>query len=191
MTGKLKRTTRQRMSRIGALALAGAAIQLSPSTAHAIHPAHPFGVGLEAGNPFGVTGKYWMDRDEAVQFGVGWRGHGPYFGHYATRSFVATCDWVHHFPRFGPRNGKVWFRVHAGAGGGLGAVAAGCYRDFLGDLHCESTTTPALFARAPVGFNVYLRKVRFEFFAQLAPALGVLPEPVFLIMSSMGARYYF
>ena len=152
--------------------------------------AHPFGLGLAVGDPSAITARFWLNNDEALQFNFGWFSN-YYRGDYLRREGgIATVDWVHHFGRFGPKNRKVWFRVHVGAGGGLGAYSGGCYRDLFGYYYCPDGDL-GLIARVPIGFNVYLAKVRFEFYGEIAPGFRVFPETRPLMFSQAGARYYF
>lgn len=165
-----------------------AAVLLAAPSARAQDSAHPFGLGIAVGDPASLTARFWLNNDEALQFNLGWFSN-FYRGDYVGEGGLATVDWVHHFGRFGPKNRKVWFRVHVGAGGGLGAYSGNCYRDIWGNWRCPDG--PGLFARVPVGFDVYLAKVRFEFYGEVAPAWRVFPDPLPLMFVQVGARYYF
>jgi hypothetical protein len=160
--------------------------------ASADYKGHPFALGLELGDPTGFTGKYWLDGESALQFGVG--GHPGYRGgYYARTSFAGTFDWLYHFGRFGPSRRQLWFRVHVGVGGAVGWVSERCYSDVFYS-YCDTvrSTRPSLVARIPVGLNLYFKKARFEVFAQIAPGIRFLPD-VFrpTAMGSFGGRFYF
>ena len=170
-----------------AVVMCGSSVSLA-----AVGPAHPFGLGFQGGDPAGFSAKYWLDNDDALQFALGWRP-GVRFGrgYYSSAAPLATIDWTHHFGRFGPRSKKVWFRIHVGAGAGMGYVSGGCYYDSFGPRYCSGDTAVAAIGRVPVGFSAYLAKVRFEFFAQIVPSWRLAPEPYPILMGSAGVRYYF
>ncbi|MEE8408631.1 MAG: hypothetical protein V3T05_03405, partial [Myxococcota bacterium] len=108
---------------------------------------------------------------------------------YYPRGPTLSVDWVYQFARFGPKSPKVWFGTHIGAGVSFGFVSDdACYYDaFINNRYCRN----ALTARMPIAFNVYLAKVRFEFFVEIIPGLRLAPLVQPTLSGSLGARYFF
>ncbi|MFC1610870.1 hypothetical protein ACFL6C_07920 [Myxococcota bacterium] len=147
-----------------------------------------FGAGFRLGDPSGLTGKVFLTREHAIQFGVGF--HPGYPGHGDPAYLpgpVLTIDWVYLIKRFGPASRKVWFGIHLGAGCALDFVAGDCYHDLLGKRACGT----GILARMPVGLGLYIAKVRLEIFVEVVPAVRLLPSLAPALYLSGGARYFF
>ncbi|MCK5689743.1 hypothetical protein KAI87_10760 [Myxococcota bacterium] len=165
-----------------------------PDTSSAQWRGHPFGLGLQGGNPSLVTAKAWIGAGDALQFGFGAeQRYSSVFNHYNTSSPALYFDWVHQFAKLRPRSGKVWFGFHAGVGGATSwAEGDRVYYDAYDNAHYVANSTLGLLIRAPLAFNVYLRKPRFEFFFEITPFVRLLPYFTPLeISGALGARYYF
>ena len=171
----------------GAAAIVACSLFFAAAPAQAQWKASPFGIGGRIGDPSGVSIKYWLASKSALQFDVGWRaaywrsGRGVYYP-----GPTLSVDWVFQIVNFAPRSPKVWFGVHIGAGGAFSFVDE-CYVDTLGYTYCSN----ALTARMPIAFNVYIRKVHIEAFAELVPGLRLTPRMRPTFAGSIGARYYF
>jgi hypothetical protein len=139
--------------------------------------AHPFGLGVMAGYPSGISGKVYLDGQHGVDFAVAstpWRGgyvHATYLWHpsiLATGS-VADLGW------------------HVGVGGfawdSFGYDGRGPWWSRDGDL--------TVGVRVPIGLDVNLKDPRFQFFGDVALSAPIVPGLYAGIDGAIGARYYF
>jgi hypothetical protein len=169
-------------------------VLLGAAAAEAQSNAHPFALGIELGDPAGLTAKYWRNNDEAVQLGFGLRSYyryRRYYEYYGNEyAPLFTIDYAYHFGAFGPRNRRWYFRMGLGVGGGLGWYD-GCYREWWGTAYCSADPVPTALGRVPISFNAYLARARLELYAQIAPGLRLFPEFRPIMMGGLGARFYF
>jgi hypothetical protein len=144
-----------------------------------------FGLGFQVGDPIGLTAKLWVAPTNAIDFGLGFWGYGVF----------DTCDSQNHCSRYGYNNGTfhadyLWqsnlvrgqaqLDWHIGAGGRM-IWFGGCSGDCF-DLK----------ARMPVGIDLmFVNPSMLEVFAELAPALFVVPFIGLDIEGALGARFYF
>jgi hypothetical protein len=150
-----------------------AAITALPARAFAQSSEHPFGLGLQLGDPTGFCGKYWLDEKNAIQATLGWTTSSAFVERHT--GGVLTVDWTYRFAVITPHTPVVRFGFHAGAGGGLGWNDQGA----------------ALVARAPVGFAAYFPEVRLEPYVEIVLAIRLVPNPEPSVMGGVGGRYYF
>jgi hypothetical protein len=144
---------------------------LTPGLAGAAGPVRdggPFGLGLEFGDPgtWGVSGKFWIDRENALQPAV------KFGGGAATLQF----DYLWHtYDLIIPREGFLPF--YFGAGGDL----------IVADL-------AAFGARGVVGISYIFDKanVPVDIYVQVAPTLWFFDAgTAFRVYGQAGGRYYF
>jgi hypothetical protein len=145
-----------------------------------------FGLGVMVGDPAGLSAKLWVARANAIDFGLGFWGYGPYncagrgvpcdhFGYHAG-TLHADYLWQSNIVR-----GQAQLDWHIGAGGRF-IWYGGCVGD------CS-----ALAARMPVGLDLtFANPAALEIFLELAPTLYVVPQLADLgVEGAFGARYYF
>jgi len=145
-----------------------------------------FGLGFMVGDPTGLTGKLWVGRTNAIDFGLGFWGYGPdacagrglpcdRFGYHAG-TVNADYLWQSNIVR-----GRAQLDWHIGAGGRsiwYGGCAGDCF---------------ALAARMPVGLDLmFANPAMLELFVELAPTLYFVPTLADLgVEGAFGARFYF
>jgi len=124
------------------------------------------GVGIMVGSPTGISGKYYMSKNMAVDAGLGWslskdvlRLHG---------------DFLFHNYKLLPK--AVDFPLVLYFGGGVKTVFA---KEF------------ELGARIPVGVLYDFKKPKIDIFFELVPVLNLIPETSFDFDGAVGARFYF
>jgi hypothetical protein len=153
-----------------------------PALAHAQGPQNkPFGLGLALGEPTGVTGKYWFNQKNALQFAVGW-------GYYPHGGGAIYCDYLYNVFTL-VRAGKAPFNLlfYMGLGGKLG-VWDYHYRDRDYD-----DTGASLGVRIPFGITMVFVKGPFEVFLEIVPGLAFIhPHPFWFDLDAcIGGRFYF
>ena len=130
-----------------------------------------FGAGFILGYPSGLTGKYYINKGSAIDFGVGVMGDPYIYGDYLK----------HYYDVFNVKNFPIYF--------GIGAGIHFYERD--GGKKGDDENETRLEARIPIGIEFLLSKVPLGFFLEIAPALRIAPDIEFDFRFGIGARYYF
>lgn len=142
-----------------------------------------FGLGVAFGSPTSLVAKYFLSRENALDFGLGFWRYGncpgndnrPFCDTYRPFSLVSfNMDYLWQEPIVAGATASLdW---HIGAGGRIW-VGGG---DF------------ALAARMPVGLDLGFRKPSFlEVFLELAPAVYIVPGVYLDLEAFLGVRFYF
>ncbi len=139
---------------------------------------HPFGLGIQLGDPTAITAKYYLDRNWAIQGGLGslyWSGLGIY------------ADLLYTLPDAVKTNTKAFtLPVFFGAGAKVGGHMVcplvrfnnrdGCYLD------------PYFGVRIPVGAAIHLAETPLELQLEIAPEVGYFHLG---LDAGLALRYYF
>jgi hypothetical protein len=131
-----------------------------------------FGFGFILGSPSGVTGKYFLNKSNAVDAGLGVA---------AGDGFYLYADYLMHFGGVFPVDN---LDVYFGLGPGFHHYEKERKRD-------EDEDENRLEARLPVGLEYFIDKVPLGIFVEIAPALRIVPDIDFEIRGGIGLRYYF
>ncbi len=157
------------------------------SRAHAteVGAGRDFGLGFAIGRPTSLVGKAFLQRDEALDFGLGvfglggrWCGGAPNRPGYCDNGYsnlTVNVDYLWIYDIVQGRGAKLdW---HIGAGGRVWIADGGF----------------ALAGRMPVGLDLTFPKPSFlEVFLDLAPALYVVPAlGLDIAEAQLGVRFYF
>jgi hypothetical protein len=172
-----------------ALALTLASIGATPGVARAtdVGTSRTFGVGVQILEPTALIGKLFLDRNDAIDFGVGFWGYGrcydnngPYACSSSNQYFSIHFDYLYEEPIVDTVVRLDW---HVGAGGRL------AFNSYYND---NGRHDAALFARVPVGLDLTFRRPRWlEAYLEIAPGLWILPPLAFDIDVGLGVRAYF
>jgi hypothetical protein len=160
---------------------------LHPSTASAteVGKGKNFGIGFAVGDPMALVGKVFIDKDNAVDFGVGFfrlwnrcrtRDGARICGGFGSVTFNA--DYLWEFEIVEGRSAKLdW---HIGAGGRL----------WLADS--DDNQDLAIAGRMPVGIDLTFQRPDFiEVYLEVAPAMYVFPDFGVAPEGNLGVRFYF
>lgn len=147
-----------------------------------------FGLGVQVAEPTALVGKLFLDRNNALDFGLGFWGYGrcygangPYYCDRANQFFSVHFDYLY-------EEAIVEFSAlrldwHAGGGGRLS------FRHYTDDNGARDV---AFFARVPIGVDFTFRRPSWlEAYLEVAPGLWVYPPLTFDIDVGLGARAYF
>jgi hypothetical protein len=147
-----------------------------------------FGLGIELGDPTGLSAKLWVSPTNALDFGLGFWTYGNgacfndqngnqvcgAFGH-TNGTFNMDYLWQSNIIR-----GTAQLDWHVG-GGARFVWWGGCQSNCI-----------AVAARAPIGLDLMFANPNFlEVFFELAPSFWIIPGFGFGIDGGIGVRFYF
>lgn len=125
-----------------------------------------FGLGIVVGEPTGVSGKYWLDRTNALDGALAW-------SFLDDGSLYLHADYIHHhFEVIELSSGEMPLYY----GGGLKMKFA---NDFILGLH------------VPLGIAYHFEEAPLDVFLEIRPGLNLVPETRFDMSGGIGVRYYF
>jgi len=124
-----------------------------------------FGIGVMAGEPTGLSSKYWLSRATAADFGLAWS--------IDSYLHVHADIMMHKFDLINVSKGELPVYI------GLGA------RILL--------TSPdlSLGVRVPVGLNYHFGSAPFDLFFEVVPIMNLTPATEFDFNAAIGFRYFF
>jgi len=161
--GKMKRTLM--ISGLLLIALAGIA-----QAAHASHG--NVGLGIQLGEPTGITAKFWLDRTSAIDATVGWN--------LISDRFTLQAGYLYHFPLDVPTGSLA---AYVGAGGLLGGGGYPLDHPHYPEAYIY------LAGRIPLGLEYIYDPI--SFYAELDPLIVLIPATDFGIGGGIGFRFYF
>ncbi|HQH26751.1 MAG TPA: hypothetical protein PLP17_05085 [Oligoflexia bacterium] len=140
-------------------------------TAPAFAQSSGFGLGPTAGDPMGLSAKYWLDDQIAVDAVIGWA-----MGDHD--SVQLHGDYLYHLRSALP-GGMASTKPYVGIGPRL---------TFSDEEHEEDTTFGLRF---PIGLSIPLKRDPLEIFAEIAPGMDLAPDAEFELEWGVGFRFYF
>lgn len=150
----------------------------APSSAQA-RSGGPFGLGAEIGDPSGLSFKYFLGGNNALDGTVGFN-----LGKNVDWLQV-NLDYLFHFPqRWG---GGEWL-PYVGIGGKLRAWDD--HHDYRGDWYDDDDDF-AFGVRIPLGLAWHPGRAPIDIFAEIVPGLWVLPGTNFDFDFALGVRFFF
>ena len=127
-----------------------------------------FGIGVIAGEPTGITGKYLIDNNSAIDAGVGWETSGD-------NEFHIYGDYLYHlYGLLEVKSGNLPLYF----GGGVRFIDRENKKNKFG-------------IRIPVGIEYLFDNVPLGAFIELVPVLNITPDTDFDIEGGIGIRFYF
>ncbi len=141
-----------------------------------------FGLGLIVGDPTGISFKYWLTGDRAIDGALAWGvTHGGYF-HLHSDYLFHKADLI--------SVSKGQFLLHYGPGIRLRSWSGDEYWHG-GEWHDNDGTHLDLGVRFPVGLTYLFDGAPVDAFIELVPTLDLVPATGFDIDAGIGARYWF
>lgn len=132
------------------------------------------GIGIILGEPTGLTGKHWLDKNTAIAGAAAWSLS-------KNESLHLHADYLrHNFQLIKGKNIKGQLPVHYGLG-----VSSKLKEDKNND------TDIVVGLRLPVGLTWLVPREPVDVFVELVPEMELLPDTHFNIGLAIGARYYF
>lgn len=153
----------------------GLLILMAASCANALeNKTGKFGVGAIAGEPTGVSIKYWIKEIHAIDGALAW-------SLWDDNAFQVFSDYLYHDHKLS--NSDQW-PVYYGLG-------MRCKIKNHKDRHHDDDETIFGF-RVPLGITyLFEEDMPYEFFFEIAPILDVAPDAELRLNASVGLRFYF
>jgi hypothetical protein len=138
-----------------------------------------FGFGIILGDPTGLTGKFWIDRENAVALSL---GH-SYFG-----ALRISGDYLWHFDAF---KSKV-VSLYAGPGVvvGIGESGGWIYKKKGDYYYVRKDSEIGVGVRGIFGLNIIPKNTPLEFFLEIGALVGVIPNFGSSAEGAIGIRFY-
>lgn len=130
------------------------------------------GLGVMFGEPTGITLKHWLSGDSALQFGVTYS-----FNNY----FALLGDYLWHF-KFKPQ-----FTPYVGLGAEIFFDSS---NSFAQRFNRDNPSSVDFAMRIPLGIEFLPRKVPLGIFAEVVPAVGLIPGVFGFVQGDIGIRIY-
>lgn len=140
-----------------------------------------FGAGLILGEPTGISFKGWIGGDRALDGALAWSaGHGS--------SFRIHMDYLFHsYNAIHVSKGQL--PLYYGPGLRM-RFWNDAYHWYRGSWHAEDGAVD-LAVRFPVGLCYQFDGAPVDVFAELVPAIGIVPATYFDLDFAIGGRYWF
>lgn len=143
--------------------------------ADGIQPARGlFGMGLILGEPTGLSAKYWLRSDRAVDFAL---------GASLLTDFRLHATYLHHVDVFDHQRVPLYYGIGGSIAGRTGRVA-----EFGSDRRRDRV---GLGIRGAIGVSYLVPTAPFDLFIEFGSVLIVFPPAALDLDLSIGFRYYF
>lgn len=149
-------------------------ILASPTDAHA-RRGGPFGLGVELGDPSGLSFKYFAGGNTAIDGGLGFSVRHDWIR--------VHLDYLFHFPT---RAGGAELLPYVGIGGKLAV-----WDDRRDDDWYDDDDDFGLGVRVPLGVAWHPGSVPIDIFGEIVPGLWLLPGTNFDFDFAIGVRFFF
>jgi hypothetical protein len=126
-----------------------------------------YGLGIMVGEPTGFSAKYWLNKENAVDFGFAYSFVHP------NSSLSLHSDYLIHIPTLITKDGELPF-----------------YYGFGGRLHVSAKDKPFLGARAVAGILWMSKEYPIDAFFEIAPVFNIFAETSLHLDMAIGVRYY-
>lgn len=159
-------------------------LALAPSSqAHPYGPNGDFGLGIIINEPTGLTGKYWLSKDQALDFHIGVNAieHGADVGLY--------FDYLFHFDT-GLKSSALAMPLYIGPGVALIFDDDGYYCTRWNRCRRYHDDDLWLAIRMPLGLSFAFKKFAGEAFLEVASAIVIAPDVFFDFDVAVGFRFY-
>lgn len=135
--------------------------------------AEPLGIGLILAEPTGLSAKYWLNEEQAIDAAAAWAFSGE-------DAVQLHADWLmHRYDLFHVDTADGRMPLYYGLGARLKL------KDDRG------RDSDAFGIRVPVGISFRFARVPMDVFAEIVPVLDVAPDTDLELNAAIGGRYYF
>jgi hypothetical protein len=128
-----------------------------------------YGIGIILGEPSGLSGKYWLNNTNALDFGLGFS-----FTNFNNSKIQLSCDYLWNNYDFFKTSEKLIIYY----GPGIKILTGGSNDAKLG-------------IRGVAGVGWFIKDAPIDMFFEVAPVIYMIPGTIFKIDVGIGARYFF
>lgn len=128
-----------------------------------------YGIGIILGEPSGLSGKYWLNNTNALDFGLGFS-----FTNFNNSQLQLNCDYLWNIYNLFKTSEKLVIYC----GPGIKILTGGSNDAKLG-------------VRGVAGIGWFIKDAPLDVFFEAAPVVYMIPGTVLKIDGGIGARYYF
>jgi hypothetical protein len=128
-----------------------------------------YGIGIILGEPSGLSGKYWLNNTNALDFGLGFS-----FTNFNNNRIQLNCDYLWNNYDFFKTSEKLIIYY----GPGIKILTGGSNDAKLG-------------IRGVAGVGWFIKDAPIDMFFEVAPVIYMIPGTIFKIDVGIGARYFF
>jgi hypothetical protein len=125
------------------------------------------GLGIIIGEPTGFSGKYWLNDDNAVDFGLGYSFVHPH------NALSIHGDYMFHLPSL--IKSELNLPVYYGFGG---------------RVHLSSSDVPYIGTRGVIGIEWIPANLPIDTFLEIAPVFNIFAQTSLHLDMAFGCRYY-
>jgi len=137
-----------------------------------------FGIGVIAGNPDAITGKYMMKNGHAIDAGFGWKTKGD-------NKYTIYGDYLFYkYDFIKVKRGKLPLYF----GGGVRYIT---YSEDENEKKEGKKKDDELGIRIPVGIEYLFGNPSLGIFFEVVPVLNLTPDTIFEFGSGIGIRFFF
>ncbi|MGZ3698455.1 MAG: BAPKO_0422 family outer member beta-barrel protein [Bdellovibrionota bacterium] len=161
-------------------ALAAAAVAAPAQAATGLNHTGENGLGVVLGEPTGITGKFWLASNHAIDAGLA----------YAFESyFIVYADYLFNFGgMIHAKHSKFPKELEPYVGVGpvlFISTSSGAPRVY------GNAASAGLGVRIPLGLEYFIPKTTLGLFAEIVPGIGLIPATYGILEGGIGIRYYF
>ena len=128
-----------------------------------------YGIGIILGEPSGLSGKYWLNNTNALDFGLGFS-----FTSFNNSRLQLSCDYLWNNYNLLKTSEKLVIYYGPGA-----------------KLLTGGNNDAKLGVRGVAGIGWFIKDAPIDIFFEVAPVVYLIPGTILKIDGGIGARYYF
>jgi|ERR1017187_2750820 hypothetical protein len=128
-----------------------------------------YGIGIILGEPSGLSGKYWLNSTNALDFGLGFS-----FTNFNNSRIQLNCDYL--WNNYNLLKTSEKFVIYYGPG--IKILTGGSNDAKLG-------------VRGVAGVGWFIKDAPLDVYFEIAPVVYLIPGTILKIDGGIGARYYF
>ena len=141
-----------------------------------------FGLGVVVGGPTAVTGKYWLNREAALDGGLAFS-----FSNY----ILLYGDYLVHYPRPFKNSDPFFSNIDFYMGVGANLVMTTSDRSNNDTYYGKKSGSVGLGVRVPFGLEWQPADPPLGVFVEIVPGISVIPATSVDVQGGIGIRYYF
>jgi hypothetical protein len=141
------------------------------------------GIGVILGEPTGFTGKFWIEKDRAIDAGLAFSFnsffllYGDYLFHFR-RAFGSSTEFLRDLVPYAGLGAELFFAENSTKGSGAYYTST-------------SGSSVGFGVRIPLGAEWMIPRAPLGIFVELVPGVGLIPGTFGFIQGGIGARFYF